>query len=202
MRHILVDNRHYFSYSSKESNLAPKGRRPLMWAAGASAVLRDGGRQPEREPRWSAGRRRAPEAGGSRKRIVLWRAPRPKRERVVTSVRVARPTTLAPPGAPFLPFGEAFRDACSKARTLTRRENVVARCVTRCAFALPALRARAFLVLACRIEPSRGPDLVIVSMAGRTPRAYSPGIVPSLKESPWSSPPLTSRRLLHSSPAF
>src|ERR1700683_4322263 len=33
------------------------------------------------EPRrwWSAGRRSAPEAGGSRKRIVLWRAPRPKR---------------------------------------------------------------------------------------------------------------------------
>ena len=104
MRHILVDNRHYFSYSSKESNLAPKGRRPLMWAAGASAVLRDGGRQPEREPRWSAGRRRAPEAGGSRKRIVLWRAPRPKRERVVTFARVARPTTLAPPGAPLVPF--------------------------------------------------------------------------------------------------
>jgi hypothetical protein len=53
--------------------------------------------------RWSAGRRRAPEAGGSRKRIVLWRAPRPKRERVATSVRVAWPTTLAPLGAP-LPF--------------------------------------------------------------------------------------------------
>jgi len=28
---------------------------------------------------------------GSRKRIALWRAPRPKRERVVTSVRVAWP---------------------------------------------------------------------------------------------------------------
>src|ERR1700691_2831715 len=53
------------------------------------------------EPQWSAGRRRAPEAGGSRKRIVLWRAPRPKRERVVTFARVARPTTLAPPGAPL-----------------------------------------------------------------------------------------------------
>ena len=56
---------------------------------------------------WSAGRRSAPEAGGSRKRIDLWRAPRPKRERVVTLVRVARPTTLAPPGAPFL---RAWRD--------------------------------------------------------------------------------------------
>src|SRR6202167_1734902 len=50
---------------------------------------------------WSAGRRRAPEAGGSRKRIVLWRAPRPKRERVVTFARVVWPTTLAPPGAPL-----------------------------------------------------------------------------------------------------
>src|ERR1700729_1142712 len=45
------------------------------------------------DPRWwwSAGRRSAPEAGGSRKRIVLWRAPRPKRGRVATSVRVAWP---------------------------------------------------------------------------------------------------------------
>ncbi len=64
-------------------------------------MLDDGGRQPRREPQWSAGRRRAPEAGGSRKRIVLWRAPRPERERVVTFARVAWPTTLAPPGAPF-----------------------------------------------------------------------------------------------------
>ena len=31
----------------------------------------------------------------------LWRAPRPERERVATSVRVAWPTTPAPPGAPF-----------------------------------------------------------------------------------------------------
>src|SRR5208282_6526162 len=100
--------------------------------------LSRGGRPPQREPRWSAGRRRAPEAGGSRKRIVLWRAPRPKRERVVTSVRVARPTTLAPPGAPCLPFAEAFGDACSKARTLTRRENAVACRVTRSAFSLSA----------------------------------------------------------------
>src|ERR1700683_3823065 len=55
------------------------------------------------EPRWwwSAGRRSAPEAGGSRKRIVLWRAPRPKRGRVATSVRVAWPTPPAPPGAPL-----------------------------------------------------------------------------------------------------
>src|ERR1700720_881304 len=55
------------------------------------------------EPRWwwSAGRRSAPEAGGSPKRIVLWRAPRPKRERVVTFARVAGPTTPAPPGAPL-----------------------------------------------------------------------------------------------------
>src|SRR5580658_10172254 len=65
---------------------------------------RSGGRQPRRRnPRWwwSAGRRSAPEAGGSRKRIVLRRAPRPKRGRVVTSVRVAWPTTPAPPGAPL-----------------------------------------------------------------------------------------------------
>src|SRR5580692_10256546 len=55
------------------------------------------------EPRWwwSAGRRSAPEAGVPRKRIVLWRAPRPKRGRVATSVRVAWPTTPAPPGAPL-----------------------------------------------------------------------------------------------------
>jgi len=32
---------------------------------------------------------------------LLWRAPRPKRERVATSVRVAWPTTPAPPGAPL-----------------------------------------------------------------------------------------------------
>ena len=69
-----------------------------------------GGRPPGAQPRWSAGRRSAPEAGGSRERIVLWRAPRPKRERVVTFARVARPTTLAPPGAPFpREFGELAR---------------------------------------------------------------------------------------------
>src|SRR5579862_1676505 len=66
--------------------------------------LRRGGRPPREQSRWSAGRRSAPEAGGLRKRIVLWRAPRPKRERVVTFARVARPTTLAPPGAPLLSF--------------------------------------------------------------------------------------------------
>src|SRR5271166_2086330 len=87
-------------------------RRPPIGRA--DAVLRRVGRPPWRQPRWSAGRRRAPEAGGPRKRIVLWRAPRPKRERVVTSVRVARSTTLAPPGAPSLPFREAFRGACAK----------------------------------------------------------------------------------------
>ena len=32
---------------------------------------------------------------------LLWRAPRPKRGRVATSVRVAWPTTPAPPGAPL-----------------------------------------------------------------------------------------------------
>src|ERR1700690_2549011 len=53
-----------------------KPRRPAAWAT---------------KPRWSAGRRSAPEAGGSRKGIVLWRAPRPKRERGVTLARVARP---------------------------------------------------------------------------------------------------------------
>src|SRR5271168_2772650 len=63
----------------------------------------------ERDAWWNAGRRRAPEAGGSRKRIVLWRAPRPKRGRVATSVRVAWPRPLAPPGAPS-PFfrGDTF----------------------------------------------------------------------------------------------
>jgi hypothetical protein len=66
------------------------------------------------EPRWSAGRRRAPEAGGSRKRIVLWRAPRPKRERVVTFARVARPTTLAPPGAPLPPLSGSLADGFCK----------------------------------------------------------------------------------------
>jgi hypothetical protein len=81
-------------------------RRPLI--GGADAVLRRGGRPPWRRPWWSAGRRRAPEAGGSRKRIVLWRAPRPKRERVATSVRVAWPTTLAPLGAPSPLLGRRF----------------------------------------------------------------------------------------------
>src|SRR5271156_4543605 len=70
----------------------------------ASAVPSGGGRPPRRGSRWSAARRRAPEAGGSRKRIVLWRAPRPKRERVATFARVAWPTTLAPLGAPLLPI--------------------------------------------------------------------------------------------------
>ncbi len=68
-----------------------------------------GGRPPRQAPRWSAGRRRAPEAGGLRKGIVLWRAPRPKRERVVTFARVAWPPTLAPPGAP-LPRVRGVRD--------------------------------------------------------------------------------------------
>src|SRR6202049_2637986 len=64
----------------------------------AAAVDSRGG-----EPRWwwSAGRRSAPEAGGSRKRIVLWRAPRPQRGRGATSVGVAWRTTPAPPGAPL-----------------------------------------------------------------------------------------------------
>src|ERR1700733_15386270 len=76
----------------------------------------------EHELRWSAGRRRAPEAGGSRKRIVLWRAPRPKRERVVTFARVARPRLWRLPALHFpLPFGEEFfeRGVC-KPRTLRR----------------------------------------------------------------------------------
>ena len=37
---------------------------------------------------------------------LLWRAPRPKRGRVATSVRVAWPTTPAPPGAPLFSFLE------------------------------------------------------------------------------------------------
>ena len=90
----------------------------VRFSAGAA-----GGRPPRQAPRWSAGRRRAPEAGGSRKRIVLWRAPRPKRERVVTFARVARPTTLAPPGAPLpLTFGESVK-CFGKTRTRMRREN-------------------------------------------------------------------------------
>src|ERR1700683_3598826 len=77
----------------------------------------------ERRWWWSAGRRSAPEAGGSRKRIVLWRAPRPKRGRVATSVRVAWPTTPAPPGAP-LGMRVAFRElGFGKTRTRRRREN-------------------------------------------------------------------------------
>ncbi len=77
------------------NHLALKRRRPgdagrrgevrFLAVAVRTAVVR--GR------RWSAGRRSAPEAGGSRKGIVLWRAPRPKRERVATFARVARPTT-------------------------------------------------------------------------------------------------------------
>ena len=70
--------------------------------------------RPSPQPQWSAGRRRAPEAGGSREGIILWRAPRPKRERVVTSVRVARPTTLAPPGAPSPHFGDAFLEPLAR----------------------------------------------------------------------------------------
>src|SRR5208282_2822172 len=85
--------------------------------------LSRGGRPPQREPRWSAGRRRAPEAGGSRKRIVLWRAPRPKRERVVTSVRVARPTTLAPPGAPLPSRSGSLVKSVGKTRAQSCREN-------------------------------------------------------------------------------
>jgi len=66
---------------------------------------------------------------------LLWRAPRPKRERVATSVRVAWPTTPAPPGAPlarcFRALGFvnlAFRDSgFGKTRTHGRRENISVR---------------------------------------------------------------------------
>ena len=47
---------------------------------------------------------------------LLWRAPRPERERVATSVRVARPTTLAPPGAPFPCFGLAWFSVARRRR--------------------------------------------------------------------------------------
>src|ERR1700730_1011013 len=81
------------------------------------------------EPRWwwSAGRRSAPKAGGARKGIVLWRAPRPKRGRVATSVRVAWPTTRRLPALhserAWLFVRVAFRElGFGKTRTRWRRE--------------------------------------------------------------------------------
>src|ERR1700734_4484123 len=73
------------------------------------------------KPRWSAGRRSAPEAGGSRKRIVLWRAPRPKRERVATFARVARPRLWRLPALhPRLCRGSILKRGVGKARALRR----------------------------------------------------------------------------------
>jgi hypothetical protein len=94
--------------------------------ARAAAVDSRGG-----ERWWSAGRRSAPEAGGSRKRIVLWRAPRPKRGRVATSVRVAWPTTRRLPALHSdrarLFARVAFRDrGFGKTRTHGCRENAEA----------------------------------------------------------------------------
>src|SRR6202035_5777950 len=64
--------------------------------------------------------------GGSRKRIVLWRAPRPKRGRVATSDRVAWPTTRRLPALhserAWLFVQVAFRDrGFGKTRTQTKR---------------------------------------------------------------------------------
>src|ERR1700676_4930092 len=54
----------------------------------------------------------------------VWRAPRPKRGWVATSVRVAWPTTPAPPGAPLLFFRSDFVSVVfGKTRTRRRREN-------------------------------------------------------------------------------
>ncbi len=100
-----------------------KGHGPAVAGDGSECGFKAEAGRPalSEKPRWSAGRRSAPEAGGSRKRIVLWRAPRPKRERVATFARVARPTTLAPPGAASrFPSGRSFVKACSKARTRSR----------------------------------------------------------------------------------
>src|ERR1700731_981085 len=64
---------------------------------------RGGGRQPGRRTAMVVERREAQRARSRRfaQADLLWRAPRPKRGRVATSVRVAWPTTPAPPGAPF-----------------------------------------------------------------------------------------------------
>ena len=62
-----------------------------------------GGRQPRRGTAMVVERREAQRARSRRfaQADLLWRAPRPKRERVATSVRAAWPTTPAPPGAPL-----------------------------------------------------------------------------------------------------
>ena len=54
-----------------------------------------GGRQPRRRTAMVVERREAQRARSRRfaQADLLWRAPRPKRERVATSVRVAWPTT-------------------------------------------------------------------------------------------------------------
>src|ERR1700730_214979 len=104
---------------------AKKAGRPRS-GSGTRAAAVDSRRG---EPRWwwSAGRRSAPEPGGSRKRIVLWRAPRPKRGRVATSVRVAWPTTRRLPALhserAWLFVRVAFRElGFGKTRTRWRRE--------------------------------------------------------------------------------
>jgi hypothetical protein len=66
-------------------------------------LSRGGGRQPWRRTAMVVERREAQRARSRRfaQADLLWRAPRPKRGRVATSVRVAWPTTPAPPGAPL-----------------------------------------------------------------------------------------------------
>src|SRR5580693_4167582 len=85
---------------------------------------RGGGRQPWRRTAMVVERREAQRARSRRfaQADLLWRAPRPKRGRVTTSVRVAWPTTPAPPGAPLLFFRSDFVSvAFGKTRTQTKR---------------------------------------------------------------------------------
>ena len=120
-----LDIRLPFSYIRKRIKSRSEGRRRQTLSRRRERVRfssRGGPAALSEKPRWSAGRRSAPEAGGSRKRIVLWRAPRPKRERVVTLARVARPRLWRLPALHFpLPFGEEFFErGVGKPRTLRR----------------------------------------------------------------------------------
>ena len=127
-----LDNRPYSRYIGERIKSRSEGRRRQTLSRRMERVRfssRGGPAALSEKPRWSAGRRSAPEAGGSRKRIVLWRAPRPKRERVVTFARVARPRLWRLPALHFpLPFGEEFfeRGVVQTSDAQARRENGIA----------------------------------------------------------------------------